>query len=61
MLPRLAKSADAQTDEAAGGQKSIRWRLMTLTLSGQLYRVFEGTVLEGVVTNHIDGGLAGRS
>src|SRR5258708_1588086 len=24
---------------------------------GQLYRVFEGTVLEGVVTNHIDGGL----
>jgi type IV secretion system protein VirB10 len=26
---------------------------------GQLYRVFEGTVLEGVVTNHIDGGLAG--
>ena len=26
---------------------------------GQLYRIFEGTVLEGVVTNHIDGGLAG--
>ncbi len=26
---------------------------------GKLYRVFEGTVLEGVVTNHIDGGLAG--
>jgi type IV secretion system protein VirB10 len=26
---------------------------------GQLYRVFEGTVLEGVVTNHIDGGLNG--
>ena len=26
---------------------------------GQLYRVFEGTVLEGVVTNHIDGGFAG--
>jgi type IV secretory pathway VirB10-like protein len=26
---------------------------------GQLYRVFEGTVLEGVVTNHIDGGLTG--
>ena len=23
---------------------------------GRLYRVFEGTVLEGVVTNHIDGG-----
>jgi type IV secretory pathway VirB10-like protein len=26
---------------------------------GRLYRVFEGTVLEGVVTNHIDSGLAG--
>jgi type IV secretory pathway VirB10-like protein len=26
---------------------------------GRLYRVFEGTVLEGVVTNHIDGGLNG--
>ncbi|ADW70198.1 TrbI/VirB10 family protein [Granulicella tundricola] len=26
---------------------------------GELYRIFEGTVLEGVVTNHIDGGLSG--
>ena len=26
---------------------------------GQLYRIFEGTVLEGVVTNHVDGGLSG--
>jgi type IV secretory pathway VirB10-like protein len=26
---------------------------------GKLYRVFEGSVLEGVVTNHIDGGLTG--
>ena len=26
---------------------------------GQLHRIFEGTVLEGVVTNHIDGGLSG--
>jgi len=26
---------------------------------GQLFRIFEGTVLEGVVTNHIDGGLSG--
>ena len=26
---------------------------------GALYRVFEGTVLEGVVTNHVDGGLSG--
>ena len=26
---------------------------------GKLYRVFEGTVLEGVVTNHIDAGMSG--
>ena len=26
---------------------------------GRLYRVFEGTILEGVVTNHIDGGFSG--
>jgi type IV secretory pathway VirB10-like protein len=26
---------------------------------GRLYRVFEGTVFEGVLTNHIDGGFAG--
>ncbi|GAA3771405.1 MULTISPECIES: TrbI/VirB10 family protein [Terriglobus] len=26
---------------------------------GRLYRVFEGTVLEGVLTNHIDGGFSG--
>jgi type IV secretion system protein VirB10 len=29
------------------------------TYQGRLYRVFEGTVFEGVVTNHIDGGLSG--
>ena len=27
--------------------------------AGRLYRVYEGTVLEGVVTNHIDGGFSG--
>lgn len=26
---------------------------------GRLYRVYEGTVFEGVVTNHIDGGFGG--
>jgi type IV secretion system protein VirB10 len=26
---------------------------------GRLYRIFEGSVLEGVVTNHIDGGFSG--
>jgi type IV secretory pathway VirB10-like protein len=29
------------------------------TYEGRLFRVFEGTVLEGVVTNHIDGGFSG--
>jgi type IV secretory pathway VirB10-like protein len=29
------------------------------TYQGRLYRVFESTVFEGVVTNHIDGGLSG--
>jgi len=29
------------------------------TYEGSLYRIFEGTVLEGVVTNHIDGGFSG--
>ncbi|WP_213804953.1 TrbI/VirB10 family protein [Granulicella sp. dw_53] len=29
------------------------------TYDGRLYRVFEGTVMEGVVTNHIDGGFSG--
>ncbi|HWA96789.1 MAG TPA: TrbI/VirB10 family protein [Terracidiphilus sp.] len=29
------------------------------SFDGRLYRVFEGTVLEGVVTNHIDGGFSG--
>ena len=29
------------------------------TFEGRLFRVFEGTVLEAVVTNHIDGGFSG--
>lgn len=29
------------------------------TYEGRVYRIFEGTVLEGVVTNHIDGGFSG--
>jgi type IV secretory pathway VirB10-like protein len=42
---------DAKTDPIAGYDFDA--------YQGQLYRVFEGTVLEGVVTNHIDGGLSG--
>jgi type IV secretory pathway VirB10-like protein len=29
------------------------------TYDGKLYRVFEGSVFEGVVTNHVDSGLSG--
>jgi type IV secretory pathway VirB10-like protein len=29
------------------------------TYDGNLFRIFEGTVLEGIVTNHIDGGFSG--
>jgi type IV secretory pathway VirB10-like protein len=29
------------------------------TYDGKLYRIFEGSVFGGVVTNHIDGGLSG--
>jgi type IV secretory pathway VirB10-like protein len=42
---------DAKTDPMAGYDFDA--------YQGRLYRVFEGTVLEGVVTNHIDGGLSG--
>jgi type IV secretory pathway VirB10-like protein len=43
--------ADAKTDPMAGYDFD--------SYQGRLYRIFEGTVLEGVVTNHIDGGLTG--
>jgi type IV secretion system protein VirB10 len=43
--------SDAKTDPVA--------RYDFDAYQGRLYRVFEGTVLEGVVTNHIDGGLSG--
>ena len=33
--------------------------MTSIPIDGRLYRVFEGTVLEGVVTNHIDGGFSG--
>ena len=42
---------DSKTDPMAGYDFDA--------YQGRLYRVFEGTVLEGVVTNHIDGGFSG--
>ncbi len=46
-------SAEAQT------QKDPMAKYDFDGFQGRLYRVFEGTVLEGVLTNHIDGGFAG--
>ena len=50
---------------AAGGQNKTPSKADPMApydfdgYQGKLCRVFEGTVLEGVVTNHIDGGLTG--
>lgn len=47
----MAAKADTQKNPMTGYDFN--------TYDGRLYRVFEGTVLEGVVTNHIDGGFSG--
>jgi type IV secretory pathway VirB10-like protein len=56
-------SAGAETAKAATEQPKDKADPMAKydfdAYQGRLYRVFEGTVLEGVVTNHIDGGLSG--
>ena len=40
--------------------KPTQWPdTISITIRGRLYRIFEGTVFEGVVTNHIDGGFSG--
>jgi len=49
--PEQPSKADAKVNPMAGYDFDA--------YQGRLYRVFEGTVLEGVVTNHIDGGLTG--
>jgi type IV secretion system protein VirB10 len=51
-------SASVQQPKAAGKNNPMAPYDFD-SYQGQLYRVFEGTVLEGVVTNHIDGGLTG--
>ena len=47
-----AAATAATTKDAMGRYDFDRYE-------GRLYRVFEGTVFEGIVTNHIDGGLNG--
>jgi type IV secretion system protein VirB10 len=49
--PPTLQRSDAKTDPLAPYDFD--------SYEGQLYRVYEGTVLEGVVTNHIDGGFNG--
>jgi type IV secretory pathway VirB10-like protein len=67
--PATPEAAQKVTVDAAGGAPPTLQRSDGKTnplapydfdsYEGQLYRVYEGTVLEGVVTNHIDGGFSG--
>ena len=54
-----ASSKSVNTAAKADTQKNPMAGYDFDTYDGRLYRVFEGTVLEGVVTNHIDGGFSG--
>lgn len=54
-----ASSRPVSTATKADTQKNPMTGYDFDTYDGRLYRVFEGTVLEGVVTNHIDGGFSG--
>ena len=56
--PGAAKTVDAEQPKAAAKMDPMAPYSFD-GYQGRLYRVFEGTVLEGVVTNHIDGGLTG--
>ena len=57
-----AETAPSQTQVAGLAKPDTKSNPMSAhdfdSYDGRLYRVFEGTVLEGVVTNHIDGGLS---
>jgi type IV secretory pathway VirB10-like protein len=53
--PAKSVSIDAKKDGKGNAMSAYDFD----TYDGRLYRIFEGTVLEGVVTNHIDGGFSG--
>jgi type IV secretory pathway VirB10-like protein len=57
-VPGASKTVDAEQPKTAAKNDPMAPYSFD-GYQGRLYRVFEGTVLEGVVTNHIDGGLAG--
>jgi len=54
-VPSKLASVDAKKDSKGNAMAGYDFD----TYDGRLYRIFEGTVLEGVVTNHIDGGFSG--
>ncbi|MHB1698641.1 MAG: TrbI/VirB10 family protein [Acidobacteriaceae bacterium] len=54
-----APAKPASTEAKADSKSSAMAGYDIDTYDGRLYRVFEGTVLEGVVTNQIDGGFSG--
>jgi type IV secretion system protein VirB10 len=53
--PAKIASVEAKTDTKGNAMAGYNFDIY----DGHLYRLFEGTVLEGVVTNHIDGGFSG--
>ncbi len=53
-----APPAAAQQARSAGGSDAMAPYPFD-HYQGRLYRIFEGTILEGIVTNHIDGGFSG--
>ena len=53
--PAKPASVEAKADSKSNAMAGYDFD----TYDGRLYRIFEGTVLEGVVTNHIDGGFSG--
>ena len=59
-VPVTSDIAASAAPAKAGAEKSNAMAPYDFdSYRGRLYRVFEGTVLEGVVTNHVDGGLSG--
>jgi type IV secretory pathway VirB10-like protein len=55
----LPSGANSTQEPKADGKTNPMSPYEFDSFEGRLYRVFEGTVLEGVVTNHIDGGFSG--
>jgi type IV secretion system protein VirB10 len=55
--PTVETVSDQQTKTGAKSDPMAGYDFDTY--DGRLYRIFEGTLLEGVVTNHIDGGFSG--